>query len=91
MIRRIMKATEIIQEIDRKVGSTEYKIWTIGITEDPTQRKSQHDNEGKDIKYWQDWKADNETIARSVEEYFLKKGMKGGTGGGEHPTYVYVF
>jgi hypothetical protein len=37
------------------------------------------------------WQADSEGIARDVEKYFLGKGMKGDTGGGENPTYVYIF
>lgn len=73
------------------LGITDYKIWTIGITEDPKRRKDEHEAEGKDVKYWHDWKADTEAIARSVEAYFLDKGMKGSTGGGDHPTYVYRF
>jgi hypothetical protein len=86
-----MNESEIMQAIKQKVGTTEYKIWTIGITDNPERRKSQHDTEGKNTTHWKDWKADNESIARNVEKYFLDKGMKGSTGGGEHPTYVYVF
>jgi len=89
-----MNESEIIQAIEKRVMSTEskkYSIWTIGITDDTERRKVEHDNAGDDTKYWMDWKADTETIARNVEKYFLAKGMKGGTGGGEHPTYVYIF
>jgi hypothetical protein len=80
-----MKESEIIQAIDKKVIT--YRLWTIDITEDPKQRKEQHGNP----EHWADWKADSETIARNVEKYFIDKGMKGGTGGGDHPTYVYTF
>lgn len=85
-----MKESEIIQEIENRVASSQkkdYSIWTIGITEDPEQRKEQHGNP----KYWMNWKADSETIARDVEKYFIDKGMKGGTGGGDRPTFVYIF
>lgn len=85
-----MRETEIIQVIEKRVASSktiDYKIWTIGITEDPERRKEEHGNP----TYWMHWKADTETIARNIEAYFLKKDMKGGTGGGEHPTYVYIF
>jgi len=64
-----------------------YSIWTIGITDNPDRRRKEHDNP----KYWKQWKADTETIARNVEKYFLDKGMNGDTGGGETPNYVYIF
>jgi hypothetical protein len=83
-----MQESEIMQTIE--LGITNYNLWTIGITDDPTRRKAEHESEGK-VMGWRDWKADTETIARNVERYFLAKGMKGGTGGGEHPTYVYIF
>ena len=82
-----MQESEIIQAIE---GRT-YHLWYIGITDDLERRKAEHDSAGDSTKYWQSWKADTETIARNVEKYFLDKGMKGGTGGGEHPTYVYIF
>lgn len=86
-----MQESEIKQAIQTKIGQTKYEIWTIGITEDLQRRKSEHDSKGQDTKYWKDWKADTEDIARSVEAYFIDKGMKGGTGGGGHPSYVYIF
>jgi hypothetical protein len=85
-----MQESEIRQAIEQKTGKN-YNIWTIGITDDPGRRKAEHDAKGENTKSWKEWKADTETIARDVEEYFLAKGMKGGIGGGEHPTYVYVF
>jgi len=89
-----MNENEIKQAIEKKVKNAkkvDYSIWYIGITEDPDRRKREHEDEGKNTKFWIQWKADTETIARNVEEYFIDKGMKGGTGGGENPTYVYVF
>jgi hypothetical protein len=89
-----MKESEMIQAIEKRVMSAEtkkYSIWTIGITDDPERRRAEHDNAHDNTKYWMHWKADTETIARNVEKYFLDKGMKGSTGGGEHPIYVYIF
>lgn len=86
-----MNKSELILAIEKKRGSTSYSIWTIGITNDPERRKSEHESDGENVDYWSQWKADSESIARDVEEYFLNKGMKGGGGGGEKPTYVYVF
>jgi hypothetical protein len=84
-----MQESEIKEQIQQSVS--DYKMWTIGITDDPVRRKVEHDGKGENTKFWKDWKADTETIARNVEAYFLDKGMKGGTGGGDHPTYVYIF
>ena len=86
-----MQESEIIEAIRQKIGSTDCNIWTIGITNNLVRRKAEHDGQGKNTKHWTDWKADTETIARNVEKQFLDKRMKGGTGGGEHPTFVYVF
>lgn len=65
----------------------DYSIWTIGVTDDPIRRKSEHNNP----KHWHQWDADTETAARDVEQYFLDKGMKGGGGGPGGADYVYIF
>ena len=80
-----MKEQEIIDAIESSVFN--YSLYTIGITDDPERRRGEHGNP----IVWQYWKADSEKIARNVEKYFLDKGMKGKPGGGEHPTYVYIF
>jgi len=80
-----MKKQEIIEAIEGIVAS--YSAWTIGVTDDPERRKTEHDSP----KQWYHWRADTETIARDVEKHFLDKGMKGGTGGGENLNYVYIF
>jgi len=81
-----MEESEIISAIE-PIVSKNYSIWTIGITDDPDRRRIEHDNP----KFWHQWRADTETIARNVEKYFLDKGMKGSPGGGESPNYVYIF
>jgi hypothetical protein len=86
-----MNEAELRAAVERKKGSSTYDIWYIGITDDCARRKGEHEGEGKSCTYWSDWKADSEAIARSVEAFFLDKGMKGGTGGGTHPTFVYMF
>ncbi len=80
-----MSKSEIIETIEESVSN--YLAWTIGITDAPKRRKSEHGNP----RYWRYWKADTETIARNVEKHFLDKGMKGGGGGGVHPNFVYIF
>jgi len=86
-----MNESEIISAIEQKKGTTQYSIWTVGITDNPERRKGEHETAGENVTHWKDWKADTEAIARSVEAYFLDKGMKGATGGGDRPTYVYIF
>ena len=80
-----MNEDEIKRAIERL--TYRYSEWTIGITEDPETRRRSHRNP----KGWSQWRANTETVARRIESYYLVKGMKGGTGGGDHPTYVYIF
>jgi len=70
-----------------EVKTRNYPEWSIGVTAHPDQRKEEEGNP----KYWGCWEADTEAIARTVEKYFLDKGMKGHAGGGKEPRHVYVF
>lgn len=82
--------SEMKAAIEQRVKSTEskkYSIWTIGVTDDPGRRKTEHDNP----QYWMQWDADSETAARNVETHFLDKGMKGSGGGPGKADYVYIF
>ncbi len=80
-----MDKKTIIDEIKNKV--TTYSSWQIGITDDLQRRKGEHDNP----EHWRSWIADSEDDARSIEKYFLDKGMKGDIGGGISPNKVYIF
>lgn len=71
--------------IERLVSK--YYLWTIGVTDNPSRRRQQHGNP----KTWYQWDADTEQVARNVEAYFVKKGMKGDVGGGGRADYVYIF
>jgi len=64
-----------------------YSQWTIGITDYPNRRRTEHG----DPKYWHHWNASTEQAARRIEAYFFKKGCKGAGGGGVSPNYVYIF
>lgn len=83
-----MKESEIIKAIEEKVSF--YRIWVVGVTNDPIRRRDEREST-KSITAWYHWIADSEQIARKVESFFLKKGMKSGGGGGTNPTYVYIF
>lgn len=86
-----MDENELKIEIESQRGQSPYSYWIIGITDDPERRKGEQEADGKNVKYWHSWKADSELIARNVEQRFLDKGMKGGTGGGLHHIYVYIY
>lgn len=78
-------ATEIANIVSNSKVS--YSGWTIGVTDKPTQRKSEHGDPGS----WHQWNADSETDARAIESHFIDKGMKGGSGGLGSADYVYIF
>ena len=86
-----MTKQEIIDAIEKKRSNSQYSSWTIGVTDDPATRKSQHESKGKDVSSWKHWKTDSEQIGRDVERYFLAKGMQGDDGGGGNAGYVYIF
>lgn len=78
-----------------KRGNNNFSIWTIGLTHDLIKQKEQHNAEGKDTKYWQQWKADLLSDAQEIERFFIEeRGMKRGTGGdlNDHDAvHVYIF
>ncbi len=84
----IIKRVELSKTVD-------YSAWTIGFTQDPVNRKQQHESEGKTTKYWEQWIADSLSDAQDSESYFINtKSMKGGTGGdlsARKTVYVYIF
>ena len=85
-----MNKDDIIKKIEYRV--TKYSIWTIGITDDPIRRKTEHENDGQVVTQWEAWEVDSEQDARDIEKYFLDKGMEsGGDEGEENPTFVYNF
>lgn len=89
-----MQKREIIDAIEKRITGAKapYSKWYIGVTNDLERRKEEHKKDGKNVKHWKDWKADDEKDARDIEQFYInKKKMKGGTGGGEKPTYVYIF
>ena len=91
-----MKKSEIIAAIEKKVGSTAYSIWRIGITNDPNERKRYWtETEKQSTTSWSQWQADSLADAQAIESYFInEKKMKGGTGGdmsAYRTAYVYVF
>lgn len=86
-----MTKARIIAEIETKVLT--YSYYRIGLTHDLDERKK-HWATQESVKYWADWQADSLSDAQDIEAQFIKKGMKGGTGGdlsSRKTVYVYVF
>lgn len=84
---------EIIERIDEHLknsGRRYYSDFYIGITNDPECRLFDEHKVKKDGMWWIYSKADNIETARTVERYYLDKGMRGGDGGGDD-TSVYVY
>lgn len=83
-----MPSEESIKRAIARIAGGDYSKWTIGVTDDPARRRSQHGNP----KIWRDWNANTENVARRIEAYFINnKGMKGGGGGPGGANYVYIF
>ena len=70
-------ATEVAIKADIERIVSDYSLWTIGVTDSPTRRRSEHGSPPS----WRQWDADTEQAARNVEAHFLAKHMKGGSGG----------
>ncbi|MGD1054858.1 MAG: hypothetical protein ABR867_02105 [Nitrososphaerales archaeon] len=88
-----LNAREIVYAIDYTVRESRstYSDWRIGMTDDPSGRRKRHQDGGRDTQLWKQWEADSETEARSVEAYFIDKGMKGGVDGDANGNFVYIF
>jgi hypothetical protein len=90
-----MNKSDIMVAIKHKVNTTNYSAWRIGLTHDLEERKRYwEETEKQDISCWWDWEADSLADAQEIEAYFIKKGMKGGTGGdmsAHKKTFVYIF
>ncbi|HDY67115.1 MAG TPA: hypothetical protein ENH85_04905 [Candidatus Scalindua sp.] len=94
MERTVKTVTQIIKEIDdhiRECGGS-YSRWYIGITSDYRERLFNDHNVNKDRNSWIYRDCGSEAAARKVEQFFLRKGCDGGTGGGDiSTTYAYAY
>lgn len=82
--------SEIAAYVDKHGGR--YAEWYAGIAFDPRKRLFNDHNVNEKSDAWIYRDCGSETDARSVEEYFLKKGCDGNTGGGDRSTkYVYLY
>lgn len=84
---------EIIKDINTYMANSKYySDWYIGIAKNARERLFNDHNVQEKSDLWIYRRANNDTIAREIEKYFLAKGCKGGDGGGDNATvYVYAY
>jgi len=84
-----MTAQAIVNDIQNyilKVRNT-YKDWYVGIASDPKKRLFV-EHKVSENGHWIHSPADSNEVARQVEEYFLKLGCDGGSGGGDNTSNI---
>ena len=94
MQTQVKSLDQIAQEIDDHIrkGGYGYSSWYVGIASDPCARLFNDHNVDENNGYWIYNDCGSDTSARKVEEYFINKGCKGGTGGGDNTTrFVYAY
>ncbi len=77
---------QVVAEIE-KIVTSNYPIWTIGITEDPVSCRMEHGN--PDI--WYEWAVTLAASSENIERYFVSKGMRVGSCAVGGADYVYIF
>ncbi|MGD0397232.1 MAG: hypothetical protein ABSB26_10075 [Nitrososphaerales archaeon] len=88
-----MDTREIVYAIESTVRESHSVCsdWRIGITDDPLSRRKRHEDEGRYTRLWKQWEAHSEVDAKSVEAYFIDKGMKSGIDWDANGIFVYIF
>lgn len=86
---------EIIHDIDnhlKKSGKSYYNEFYVGITNDIERRMFHEHNVNRENSWWIYCTASSKQVAEEVEEYYIKLGMQGDTGGGtEDSKIVYCY
>ena len=92
MKQKYHKIIDKITEFCERVKVSDIRKVHVGITKDP-KRRLFDEHKITDEDYW--WiyiEAEDVDTAREVELYFLRIGMRGGSGGGDNETkFVYCF
>lgn len=90
-----MQIKDIETSILSKIFGSDIRKWRIGLTNDLRVRYEHwRDTENQKLLDWDAWEADSLSDAQAVEASFIRKGMKGGTGGNlsaSLPIFVYLF
>ena len=83
---------KIVDKILKSVGSDDNQSWYVGIATHPRNRLFVEHNVSESRGIWLFEKANSEVDARNTERYLLNHyHFRGGTGGGDHPEYVYAY
>lgn len=79
--------------IDHSFIFRDWSNWYVGITRNIDKRKKEHQSKlGRKFKLFRAWKANSVADAVELEKLFLKKGMRGATGGwGRDSGYIYIY
>lgn len=90
----VTKEQQIIADIEnyiRQCGGA-FPAWYCGVATDPKSRLFSDHNVDQNNAQWIYRDGGTDTVARNVEAYFLRKGCKGGPGGGDRSSrYVYAY
>ncbi len=83
---------QIIDNINNYVGNDAHKDWYVGIAANVRHRLFEEHNVDEKHDKWIHCPADDESAARETEKELLDDhGYDGGTGGGDHPIYIYAY
>lgn len=91
---RVLNYTDVINEVQSYMASTggNWSDWYVGITSDIKSRLfGEH---GVDVRQdrWIYKQCINSETARRAEDYFVKKGTRGDTGGGDWTSnFIYAY
>ena len=89
----IVSETQAIADIDAYIRNNGgvYSAWYCGVASDPRKRLFTDHNVDEKNGAWIYRDCGTDTVARRVEDHFLRKGCKGGPGGGDWTSrYVYA-
>jgi hypothetical protein len=89
-----MTSTQAIRDIEAYIQQNggNYPAWYCGIATNPEQRLFNDHNVNKNADAWIYRDCETDTAARNAENYFLAKGCKGDSGGGDASTrFVYAY
>lgn len=91
------KAGENIMNIEKEIDAHIHKrgggypAWYVGIAKNPRERLFEGHNVSEQSGTWLYRDAGSELTAKTMEAMFLKKGCKGGPGGGDSSRYIYAY
>jgi len=87
-----MKNSSIVSDIVQHTGTNNTSSWYVGIATDARNRLFNDHNVSEKEGSWIYRNANSERDARDTEKHLLDNyNYKGGTGGGDKPTYVYAY